>query len=71
MALGWRGGHKTIKSAEEKLPFKPNEAEAIISGIDWRCLAARPTTRTGRGGGGGGGGGGSERPHTPLIPYLI
>lgn len=35
-------GHKTIKSAKETLPVKPNEAAAIISGLDWHCPAARP-----------------------------
>lgn len=35
-------GHKTIKSAKKTLPVKPNEAAAIISGLDWHCPAARP-----------------------------
>lgn len=47
MGIGWWEGHKTIKSAKETLPFKPNEAGAIISGIDWLFLAARPTITAG------------------------
>lgn len=32
--ISWWEVHKTIRSAKETLPFKPNEAEAIIiSGV--------------------------------------
>ncbi len=43
--MRWWKDHKTIKSAKETLPFTPDEVGAIISGIDWHCLAAPPTIK--------------------------